>query len=204
MYLNSWDVHLEGQVLGRAPGNAIFWIFVCNLLYNIYGCIPKCYKNFYLRLLLNNDIFEIVGMISNIFHVFFYCVGVKMSFIFGILGQYQEKKNVISSWPPFFLSDAKMIHSYRWLLRSRVHFLTKGSLMKYNKKPKIWGFIKQTFEVRTVEQRHPYCHPSGTPPHHFRWSWLIAGVCCMPNREPQFYGMQRIEQLSTFEFYRYK
>ena len=87
MYLNSWDILGEGQVLGRAPriaifwilvinlnpsdirlegqvlsGHrvAIFWILVCNLFYITYGCILKCYINFYLRMLLNNDIIEIV------------------------------------------------------------------------------------------------------------------------------------------------
>ena len=67
------------------------------------------------------------------------------------------------------------------LSKSRLHFqphvtifwqfsfnFMKATFIKSNQKSIFQNFISQNLELRTVKQRHPYFHPSRTPPHLFR------------------------------------
>ena len=45
--------------------------------------------------------------------------------------------------------------------------LMKATFMKFNKKCQFCHFIRQDFELRIIEQRHTYFHPSWTAPYHF-------------------------------------
>ena len=66
---------------------------------------------------------------------------------------------------------------------------------KFNKKSIFWNFISRNLELRTVKQRHPYFHPSRTPPHHFRPRTNCRGLLSKPNQEPPFCDMHNIDQL---------
>ena len=65
--------------------------------------------------------------------------------------------------------------------------------MKFNKKCKFRHFIGQTYELRTVEQHHPYFHPSWMPPHHFRLWTNCQRLLSNPNHELPFCDMLSID-----------
>ena len=71
----------------------------------------------------------------------------------------------------------------------------KATFMKFHKKCHFLPLISQTFELRTIKQRHPYFHPSRTPPHHFRPRTNCRGLLSKPNQEPPFCDMLSIDQL---------
>ena len=55
--------------------------------------------------------------------------------------------------------------------------------IKFNKKSIFQNFISLNLELRTVKQRHPYFHPSRTPPHHFRPPTNCRGLLSKPNQD---------------------
>ena len=56
----------------------------------------------------------------------------------------------------------------------------EASFIKFNKKSIFQNFISRNLELRTVKQRHPYFHPSRTPPHHFRPRTNCRGLLSKP------------------------
>ena len=54
------------------------------------------------------------------------------------------------------------------LLSTMFLFYESATFMKFNKKCKFCNFICETFELRTIEQHHPYFQLSWTPHHHFQ------------------------------------
>ena len=69
--------------------------------------------------------------------------------------------------------------------------------MKYNEKSIFQNFISQTFELRTVEQRHSYFHTSRNASY-FRPRTNYRDPLSKPNQEPPFCDMQSINQLPMY------